>query len=107
MTQKSNAKADASENDRKPRAAPKPRPLRDVDARALEEFKARQQKKPPMEEISLRDLGFDESGAANAFMSGDPTFTVGLCQQLQHVASAGMPFPIDRMNFMLSLIKVQ
>jgi hypothetical protein len=108
MTQKSNAKADASENDRKPRAAPKPRPLRDVDARALEEFKARQQKKPPMEEISLRDLGFDESGvahAANAFMSGDPTFTVGLCQQLQHVASAGMPFPIDRMNFMLSLIK--
>ena len=45
-----------------------------------------------MEEISLRDLGFDESGAANAFMSGDPTFTVGLCQQLQHVATLACLF---------------
>jgi hypothetical protein len=94
MTQKSKAKADASENDRKPRAAPKPRPLRDADARALEEFKARQQRKPPMEEISLRDLGFDKSGVAhagNAFMSGDPTFTVGLCRQLQQSSRVSRP----------------
>jgi hypothetical protein len=78
------------------------------DHNAIEAFKARQAKRPPVPEVSLRNLDEDWVGmvhAANAFASGDLTFTVGLCQQLQHIVSAGAPFPIDQMNFMLAIIK--
>ena len=81
--------------------------LREVDARAIETFKARQKEHPHMEEVGLATLGPDGpdiAHAANALMTGDPALAFGICSQLQHIAHAGHPMAIDRMNFMLSII---
>ena len=81
--------------------------LREVDARAIETFKARQKEHPHMEEVGLATLGPDGpdiAHAANALMTGDPALAFGICSQLQHIAHAGHHMAIDRMNFMLSII---
>ncbi len=109
----------SSSESRKPAARPasakglrRPPPVRmrrmsKADSAALEAFKKRRAEAPPPVEVSLHNLtvgAVDVAHAANLFNSGDETFTVGLCRQLEHITATGQPLPIDRLNFALSVI---
>ena len=77
------------------------------DELAVERFKERQRKKPPIQEVSPAMLGLggqDVARAGNALASGDPFFVIGLCNQFLHVQSANNQFSADRLNFMLSIV---
>lgn len=90
----------ASEASSEPRAS-------SADVLAVEKFKERQRKKPPIQEVSPAMLGLEGSDVAkagNALASGDPFFVIGLCNQLVHAQSASNEFSVDRLNFMLSIV---
>lgn len=101
------SKAGAARKPRTPGKASAEPCISPTDELAIEKFKERQRNNPPVQEVSPQSLaleGADVARAGNALASGDPFFVIGLCNQLLHTRSASNQFPVDRLNFMLSIV---